>query len=262
MAARKSAKSNPKNVLWLVALGVFFGVYSLISGRNAGTATQTSSAPTSIAHAVSEPTSPPAPVLPTAPSVQEDETAIQVRALQTRLAQLGVLSDPADGVWGPKTVAALRQFERQQRPVPKGLTSAQTRPDSPVASPPQLIAPTQPSLTPSLATPDRPVQPATPTTTMTPKRASPLSSTSAPIGAWSRIASQCDKPSLKIASRTLQIDGIACGVTDAKPMGKRTVLTAQCLIKGAKVPVTLDMQIDGRTMTLSGGLGSGRLFRC
>ncbi|MCL3861586.1 peptidoglycan-binding protein [Actinotalea sp. K2] len=60
-------------------------------------------------------------------TVKQGSKGPQVRAVQTRLHELGLLTDAPDGIFGPRTAAAVRAFQQQQGLGVDGIVGPQTR---------------------------------------------------------------------------------------------------------------------------------------
>lgn len=67
-----------------------------------------------------------APFRADAKNIVKGDTQANIRAVQTRLATLGYYKIKVDGVWGPKTLAAVKNFQRDYGLVVDGIVGAKT----------------------------------------------------------------------------------------------------------------------------------------
>lgn len=67
-----------------------------------------------------------APLRADAKNIVKGDTQANIRAVQTRLATLGYYKIKVDGVWGPKTLAAVKNFQRDYGLVVDGIVGAKT----------------------------------------------------------------------------------------------------------------------------------------
>lgn len=67
-----------------------------------------------------------APLRADAKNIVKGDTQANIRAVQTRLATLGYYKIKVDGIWGPKTLAAVKNFQRDYGLVVDGIVGAKT----------------------------------------------------------------------------------------------------------------------------------------
>lgn len=67
-----------------------------------------------------------APFRADAKNIVKGDTQANIRAVQTRLATLGYYKIKVDGIWGPKTLAAVKNFQRDYGLVVDGIVGAKT----------------------------------------------------------------------------------------------------------------------------------------
>lgn len=241
-----------KNILWL--LGGLTLLY-LIAGEDESEPVAKAkpletkpplALPIAVQSKTAQATAQPARAAAPLPSVATSDFDPQLLALEKRLQDFGVLNGEPDGIWSGDTDRALRAFEAKFPPVAVGatnarkpaaetVTSAATGPTTDAVS---SISPIQPSANPGAPVP------------------------SPAIGSWSPMVSKCDRPSLKISASTVETQNSKCLLKGAQISGGRAILQAECVVNGVTTPFTFDMTVKNKTLTWSGGPGSGKFFRC